>query len=324
MDEQKGQRHLKYYEYINKICGTDIPRGIVALCSKLYEALQSFLEEEIGFSKEQFDSKIARNLLNIVFQKDVNSNEMDCGKFESNSIFLKSILLKDKEKLLLILAHESVHMLGKGDNSAGLIKYNRNIPHFIREKWQDHLNGLSSVSYINEMMTEYIAVKAVSKYFGVVDNRHPIYFDDGSEAYIITKCTSYKEIMVYSETINYIFDDKLMETYFNDNLNFTDFYNRKIYRYIKKDFTDFYKSYIKYINGIRDWGKPTEVYSKSKFDRMTDAYKDLVRRYITYRQPSKEQLNSLIEHLLSNPIYFKGSSVPFYGYFAEELRNQFV
>ena len=163
MDEQKGQRHLKYYEYINKICGTDIPRGMVALCSKLYEALQSFLEEEIGFSKEQFDSKIARNLLNIVFQKDVNSNEMDRGKFENNSIFLKSILLKDKEKLLLILAHESVHMLGKGDNSAGLIKYNRNIPHFIREKWQDHLNGLSSVSYINEMMTEYIAVKAVSQ-----------------------------------------------------------------------------------------------------------------------------------------------------------------
>lgn len=174
------------------------------------------------------------------------------------------------------------------------------------------------------MTTEYIAVKVVSKYFDIVENRHPFYFDDGSDAYIISKCISYKEIMVYSETLNYIFDDKLMEVYFEDNLNFTDLLNQQKYRYIKKEFSDFYNSYIRYINGIKDWGKPTEVHSKSKFDRMSDAYKNLVGKYISYHQPSKEQLNSLLECLLSNPIYFKGSSTSFYGHFAEEVRNQFL
>lgn len=324
VEEQKGLRQLEYFEYINKICGTDIPREIVTLWAKLFEAFQNFLEEEIGFSKEQFDSKIEKDLLKIVFQEKVNSGEMDSGKYENNSISLKSILLNDKEKLLLILAHELVHMLGKGDNSAGLVKYNQKIPHFIREKCKDHLNGLNRVSYINEMMTEYIAVKVVSKYFDVADNKYSLHFDDGSDAYIISKCISYKEIMIYSETLNYIFDDKLMEVYFEDNFNITDLLNQQKYRYIKKEFSDFYKSYIRYINGIKHWGKPTEVYSKSKFDGMSDAYKNLVEKYISYRQPSKEQLNSLLECLLSNPIYFKGSSTSFYGHFAEEVRNQFL
>lgn len=128
---------MEYFEYINKICGTDIPREIVTLCAKFIEAFHGFLEEEIGFSKEEFDSKIERNLLKIVFQEKVNNGEMDSGKYENNTISLKSILLKDKEKLLLILAHELVHMLGKGNNSAGLVKYNQKIPNFIREKCQD-------------------------------------------------------------------------------------------------------------------------------------------------------------------------------------------
>jgi len=311
---------LEYYDYVSTITENDVPVEITILCAKLLEALQNFMEE-IGVSKEAFDSKIKQNIKEIMFQETVNNSDDDNGKYEKNIIFIKKTLLKEEQKIILVLAHELVHMLGKGDSSAGLIKYSQNIPQFIRKTLQDQINGLSKVSYLNEMVTEYVAVKVVVKYFGAIDNKYSFCFDDGSKAYIVSKCVSYKEIMVYCETINYIFDDKLIEIYFTNSMNFMDFLKQEKYKYIRKAFFEFYHCYIHYINKTKNWNKPFEVHSKRKFNKMSDAYKRLLKKYIMCNSLSKEQINLLMECLQSNPIYIDEASVSVYENFAEILKK---
>lgn len=303
-DKNSRQCFGKLKEYTDKI-----------VKSPLYSEIHKQMIAEILYSAYRYLNDRQRELITswesycILLQNRLkginvinNKKESKCkrGKSQGKVIYIRDTVLADSNsqyEFIALFSHELAHIFSSGNSSIGLINKKRRMfgrndgsgINIILKILQEMTLG-SYHTYLNEMETDYLALRFINAYFGHIKQQFCYEFPT-KEGLLLIKYegTTYATISCFAKVINYILGNELEKSYLEDENSMMQLLKSPKYRYLKSALFEFERKNKKAASAKKG------LYSKVYFDSYFRAYINLLRVYIQREALDDNQQKEFME-----------------------------
>lgn len=174
---------------------------------------------------------------------------------------------------MLTYAHELMHCLSESKNNTGIINSAKPFKAFKRDLVHH---------FLNEMETDYIAIKVLEEDFKPIDREFTYKFYVSRNRFIDVSLfyqgNVYPEFSIFACVINIILDG-LVDAYLEDDSNFQNHIQSNGLEYLSMYIKKLEKDYSKYVRNTKKiHGK--KFYKYKYFISLYESYKEIVFRYI--------------------------------------------
>lgn len=267
---------------------------------------------------EDFEKIVERNLKKIFFSKFPGFSKKTYASYKLKYIAInKKLKSSDYEELLCVFTHELIHCISNDINFTGFVKNTIKRRGILTNIIQDAIYDGGSYSRINEMQTEWIMLQVLDDNFDIKYKKYNFLLNNGEEVKLITKGVSYRHIVIYMDSLNFITENKLIEVYMFPNISIEDF--------LMKQFSDLYEEFQIYLNDLNIYSKSIlnydtkeELHNEKHFKKMLQSYEKLMEAYLAKHYFTDKQFDEFKRALTKNILIIENS-----GNIFEEFINKF-